>query len=34
MSYSFYIASKEKPITQDDFDIAMGNLSTFNKKGL
>ena len=34
MGYSFYIASKEKPISQSDFDTAMVNLSKFNKQGL
>lgn len=34
MGYSFYIASKEKPISQNDFDTAMVNLSKFNKQGL
>lgn len=34
MGYTFYIVSKEKPISQNDFDSAMANLSKFNKGGL
>jgi hypothetical protein len=34
MGYSFYIISKEKEISQNDFDTAMANLSKFNRQGL
>ncbi len=34
MGYSFYIISKEKEISQEDFDTAMANLSEFNRKGV
>lgn len=34
MGYSFYLISKEKDISQKDFDISMANLSKFNQKGL
>ncbi len=34
MGYSFYIISKEKEISQVDFDKAMASLSEFNQKGL
>jgi len=33
MGYTFYLISKEKHISQDDFDTAMSNLSIFNQKG-
>jgi hypothetical protein len=33
MGYSFYLISKEKEISQNDFDTAMGNLSKFNQQG-
>lgn len=33
MGYSFYLISKEKEITQEDFDKAFSNMSLFNKKG-
>lgn len=33
MGYSFYLISKEKEISQQDFDTAMTNLSPFNKNG-
>jgi hypothetical protein len=33
MSYSFYLISKEKPITQEDYDKAFSNLSPYNQKG-
>lgn len=34
MGYSFYLISKEKEISQEDFDIAMLSLSKFNRLGL
>ncbi len=34
MGYSFYIISKEKEISQQDFDTAMVNMSNLNKTGL
>lgn len=34
MGYSFYLISKEKEISQNDFDTAMVNLSKFNQQGL
>jgi hypothetical protein len=34
MGYSFYLISKEKEISKEDFDIAMSNLSVFNRLGL
>lgn len=34
MGYSFYLISKEKEISQNDFDTAIGNMSDFNKEGL
>jgi len=34
MGYSFYLISKEKDISQQDFDTAMSNLSEFNREGL
>lgn len=34
MGYSFYIISKEKPISKEDFDTAMANLSKFNREGM
>lgn len=33
MGYSFYLISKEKEISQNDFDTAMVNLSKFNQQG-
>jgi len=33
MGYSFYVASKDKQISQADFDTAIDKLSLFNKKG-
>lgn len=33
MGYTFYLISKEKEISQKDFDTAMVNLSEFNKFG-
>ena len=33
MGYSFYLISKEKEISQDDFNTAIGNLSKFNGRG-
>lgn len=33
MGYSFYLISKEKEITQEDFDKAISNLSPFNRIG-
>ena len=33
MGYSFYLISKEKEISQNDFDTAMVNLSKFNRQG-
>jgi hypothetical protein len=33
MGYSIYLISKEKGISQKDFDTAMSNLSNFNQKG-
>lgn len=33
MGYSFYIISKEKEISQEDFETAMVNLSQFNQQG-
>lgn len=33
MGYSFYLISKEKEITQDDYDTAISNLSKFNRLG-
>jgi hypothetical protein len=33
MGYSFYIISKDREISQSDFDTAMGNLSRFNQRG-
>lgn len=34
MGYSFYIASTTKPISLDDFQYVITNLSKFNKNGL
>lgn len=34
MGYSFYIISKDREISQSDFDTAMANLSEFNRIGL
>jgi hypothetical protein len=33
MGYSIYLISKEKEISQKDFDTAMVNLSKFNQQG-
>jgi hypothetical protein len=33
MGYAFYLISKEKEISQKDFDLAMSNLSKFNQEG-
>ena len=33
MGYSFYLISKEKRITNEDYAIALQNLSPFNSKG-
>jgi len=33
MGYSFYLISKEKEISQEDFGKAMSNLSNFNRLG-
>jgi hypothetical protein len=33
MGYTFYLISKEKEISQNDFDLAMSNLSKFNQEG-
>jgi len=33
MGYSFYLISKEKEISQEDFDIAISKLSDFNRLG-
>lgn len=33
MGYSFYLVSKDKPISETDFEIATSNLSAFNKTG-
>lgn len=34
MGYSFYLISKEKEFTEENFNTAMSNLSPFNQKGL
>lgn len=34
MGYSFYIISKEKEISQEDFEKAIENMSEFNRIGL
>ena len=34
MGYSFYLISKEKRITNEDYAIALQNLSPFNSKGM
>ncbi len=33
MGYSFYLISKDKEITQEDYDTAISNLSKFNQFG-
>ncbi|HEY6143711.1 MAG TPA: hypothetical protein VIV55_09905 [Flavobacterium sp.] len=33
MGYSFYLISKDKEITQEDFDKAFSKMSVFNQRG-